>query len=54
MTDQERQQADVLLGRIETATGALQDRTGMNASLMAEILEAVNGLRSIVGAVRAH
>jgi hypothetical protein len=54
MTDQEREAADRLLGRIETAVGQLPDRHGPNAVLIREILESVNGLRSLVGAVRSH
>jgi hypothetical protein len=42
------------LGRIETAAGAIPERDGANAALIAEILEAVHGLRSLLGAVRAH
>jgi hypothetical protein len=42
------------LGRIETAAGAMPDREGGNAVLIAEILKAVHGLRSLLGAVRAH
>ena len=54
MTDQEKQKADTLLGRIEMATGAFQDRSGPNATLIAEILQSVNGLRSLLGLVRPH
>ena len=54
MTDQEKQTLDQLLARIETATGAIPDRTGTNAALVADILQSVNGLRSLLGVVRAH
>jgi hypothetical protein len=54
MTDQEKQKAEALLGRIETATGEFHDRTGPNAVLIAEILQSVNGLRSLLGLVRPH
>jgi hypothetical protein len=54
VTDQEKQQVDTLLGRIETAVGALPERDGPNARLIAEILQSVNGLRSLCGVVRAH
>jgi hypothetical protein len=54
MTEQEKQQASVLLNRIEAAIGAIPDRSGTNAPLIAEILEAVNGLRSLVGVIRGH
>ena len=54
MTDPEKQTADTLLSRIETAVGALPDRSGSNATLIKTIIESVNGLRSLVGVVRAH
>jgi len=54
MTDQERIAADTLLGRIETAVGALPDRSGPNAPLIKSIIESVNGLRSLLGVVRTH
>ena len=54
MTDQEKQKADLLLSRIETATGSFPDRSGTNAALITEIIHAVNGLRSLLGLVRPH
>lgn len=54
MTEQEKQLADTLLGQIETATGAFPDRRGEHAALIAEILQSVNGLRSLLGLVRTH
>ena len=54
MTDQERQNADRLLARIEVAVGQLPNREGQNAVLIAEIIQSVNGLRSLMGVVRAH
>jgi hypothetical protein len=54
MTDQERQTADTLLSRIETAVGAIPDRRGPNAELIKSIIESVNGLRSLMSIVRAH
>jgi hypothetical protein len=46
--------ADELLARIEVAVGELTPRDGGNAALIKQILESVNGLRSLVGVVRAH
>jgi len=54
VTDQERETADRLLGRIEMAVGQLPNRDGLNARLIKEIIESVNGLRSLMGVVRAH
>jgi hypothetical protein len=54
MTDQEKAQADALLDRIELATGEIHQRDGRNAALIVEIIQAVNGLRSLIGVVEAH
>ena len=54
MPDIDAAAADRLLARIEVAVGELMPRDGGNASLIKEILEAVNGLRSLVGVVRTH
>ena len=54
MTDQERQSADRLLSRIETAVGQFPERSGTNAVLIKEIIESVNGLRSVLGVLRPH
>ena len=54
MTDQERETANRLLGRIELAVGELPERGGPNAPLIKEILVCVNGLRSILGVTRVH
>jgi hypothetical protein len=54
MTDQEKQRAEMLLGRIEVATGGFPDRSGPNATLITEIIQAVNGLRSLLGLIRTH
>jgi hypothetical protein len=54
MTDQERATADRLLARIETAVGQLPNREGPHAVLITEILQSVNGLRSLMGVVRGH
>jgi len=54
MTDQEKEVADRLLSRIETATGELPTRDGAAAPLITEILSAVNGLRTVIGVERSH
>ncbi len=46
--------ADNLLSRIEVAVGELTPRDGGNASLIKEIIESVNGLRSLLGLVHTH
>ena len=54
MPDIDAAAADRLLARIVVALGELMPRDGGNALLIKEILEAVNGLRSLVGVVRTH
>ncbi len=54
MTDQERQKADELISRLEIAVGQIFPRDGGNASLLAEMIQALNGLRSLLGIVRPH
>jgi hypothetical protein len=46
--------ADALLSRIEIAVGELTPRDGQNATLIKDIIESVNGLRSLLGVVRTH
>jgi hypothetical protein len=43
-----------LLDRIEVAVGELSNRPESNAMLVTDIIQAVNGLRAIVGAERSH
>ena len=54
MPDIDAATADKLLARIELAVGELTPRDARNAPLIKEIIESVNGLRSLVGAVRTH
>jgi len=54
MNDQEKAAADRLIAAIETAVGELPERSGPSAKLIGEILQAANGLRSLLGVVRPH
>jgi hypothetical protein len=54
VNESEGDRADALLSRIEVAIGQLPDRQGPNAVLIAEVLQAVNGLRSLLSVVRNH
>jgi hypothetical protein len=54
VTDQERQKADDLISRLETAAGSIFPRDGTNAPLIASMLQSLNGLRSLLGIVRPH
>jgi hypothetical protein len=54
VTDQERQKADELLSRLEVAVGQIFPRDGSNASLLASMIQTLNGLRSLLGVVKPH
>ena len=54
MTDQERQKAEEMIGRLETAVGQIFPRDGGNAALLASMIQTLNGLRSLLGIVRPH
>jgi hypothetical protein len=54
VTDQERQKAEELVGRLEMAVGQIFPRDGGNASLIATMIQTLNGLRSLLGIVRPH
>ena len=45
--------ADTLLSRIEIAVGEVTPKD-VNATLIKQIIESVNGLRSLLGVVRTH
>lgn len=54
VTDQEREKAEDLISRLEIAVGQIFPRDGGNASLIASMIQSLNGLRSVVGLVRPH
>ena len=54
MTEKEKEEASRLLDQIELAAGELPDRSGAASKPIAEILQSVNGLRSLLGVVRPH
>jgi hypothetical protein len=54
VTDQERQKADELISRLELAVGQIFPRDGGNASLLASMIQTLNGLRSLLGIVKPH
>ena len=54
MTDDERQKAEALIIRLEIAVGEIFPREGANASLIASMIQSLNGLRSVLGLVRPH
>jgi D-serine dehydratase len=54
VTDQERQKAEELISRLETAVGQIFPRDSGNAGLIASMIQSLNGLRSVLGVVRPH
>jgi hypothetical protein len=54
VTEQEQQKAEELVSRLEIAVGQIFPRDGGNASLIAQMLQTLNGLRSLLGIVRPH
>jgi hypothetical protein len=54
VTDQERQKAEELISRLEMAVGQIFPRDSGNASLIAAMIQTLNGLRSLLGVVRPH
>jgi hypothetical protein len=54
VTDQERQKAEQLISQLELSVGQIFPRDGGNASLIAGMIQALNGLRSVLNLVRPH
>ncbi len=54
MTDQERQKAETLISQLELEVGQIFPRDGGNASLLASMIQNLNGLRSLLNLVRPH
>jgi hypothetical protein len=54
LTDDERQKAESLISRLEITVGEIHPRDGANAGLIATMIQSLNGLRSVLGIVRAH
>jgi hypothetical protein len=54
VTDQERQKAEELVSNLEISVGQIFPRDGGNASLIAGMIQTLNGLRSLLGIVRPH
>ena len=54
MTDQEKQKVDDLIGRLEMAVGQIFPRDAANSALITQMIQNLNGLRSVLGVVRTH
>jgi hypothetical protein len=54
VTDQEKETADRLLAKIETSIGELPRDDSASRPLIADMLQAVNGLRTLLDVRRSH
>jgi hypothetical protein len=54
VTEQEQKKADELISMLELSVGQIFPRDGGNASLLASMIQSLNGLRSLLGVVRPH
>jgi hypothetical protein len=54
VTDQEKQKVDELIGRLEISVGQIFPRDAVNVKLITEMIQTLNGLRSVLGVVRPH
>jgi hypothetical protein len=54
VTEQEQKKADELISVLELSVGQIFPRDGGNASLLASMIQSLNGLRSLLGVVRPH
>ena len=54
MAEDDKQKAEELINKLEIAVGQLFPRDGGNAALIATMIQALNGLRSVLGVVRPH
>ena len=49
MTDREKQNAEALIAKLELAVGEISPRDGAAAPLIADMIQSLNGLRSLLG-----
>jgi len=54
VTDLEKQKAEELISRLELSVGQVFTRDGANAGLITQMIQTLNGLRSLLGLVRPH
>jgi hypothetical protein len=54
VTDQERKKVEDLISRLEMNVGQIFPRDSANSSLIASMIQSLNGLRSVLGLVRPH
>jgi len=53
VTDREKQTAEALIIKLEVAIGEISPRDGAAAPLIAEMIQSLNGLRSVIGLTKS-
>ena len=53
LTEQEKQKAEALIARLEVAVGEIAPRDGATAPLIVEMIQSLNGLRSVLGLAKS-
>jgi hypothetical protein len=53
VTDREKQNAEALIEKLEVAVGEISPRDGTAAPLIAEMIQSLNGLRSLLGLTKS-
>jgi hypothetical protein len=49
LTEQEKKQAEALIARLEVSVGEITPRDGAAAPLITDMIQSLNGLRSVLG-----
>jgi hypothetical protein len=53
VTDREKQNAETLIAKLEIAVGEISPRDGANAPLITDMIQSLNGLRSLLGLTKS-
>ena len=53
MTDLEKRNAEALIAKLEVAVGEISPRDGTAAPLIADMIQSLNGLRSLLGLTKS-
>jgi hypothetical protein len=53
VTDREKQHAEALIARLEVAVGEISPRDGTAAPLITDMIQSLNGLRTLLGLTKS-
>jgi hypothetical protein len=53
LTEQEKKQAETLIARLEVSVGEITPRDGAAAPLITDMIQSLNGLRSLLGLTKS-